>query len=366
VAYDGEHIVDDGAVLVTFNYRLGALGFLAHGGDGGEALRGNEGTRDQIALLRWLQRNVAAFGGDPKRVMLFGTSAGGGNICALMAAPSARGLFHAVAMQSSVPTGCELPTRADAQASTGRRVAEALGCSGPNSATCLRGKPMAEVVKAVPGSFGLFPRLYGPVVDGELIPEQPLQAIRQGRHQAVPTIIGNTSQETKQFVGSVGPVPDAASYSAAIGRVFGPAQAERIVAQYPATAFTCQSRRVARALSHSQSAPVYRYVFGHTLDNDAELKALGAVHTLEHAFFFPWRGNYKPTAADLAVQRLMLTHWTQLAAAGRMGTGPAGGWPASLPGDTALHIAQPARLQRDEGSARCDFWDTVQLPWPHL
>jgi para-nitrobenzyl esterase len=99
-------------------------------------------------MLRWLGRNVGAFGGDPSRVFLFGTSAGGGNICALMTSPLARGLFHGAAMQSSVPIGCEIQTLADAQSGTGRRVVKALGCdAAPDVAACLRTKDVGALVK---------------------------------------------------------------------------------------------------------------------------------------------------------------------------------------------------------------------------
>ena len=375
VQYNGDQLVPQGAVVVTFNYRLGALGFLAlDGGAGGNAgnLGGNYGSLDQVAMLHWVHRNIAAFGGDPQRVFLFGTSAGGGNLCALLTAPATRGLFHGVALQSSVPTGCELPTLADAQRGSGARVAAALGCT---DAACLRAKPMADVVRAVPGTFGVLPRLYGPNVDGELFPDQPIAIISRGAHAAVPVIVGNTARETAQFVNAVGPVTDAASYEAGVRKVFGDAT-ERIVATYPATAyptprdalvrlttdalFTCSSRRVARTLAAHQAAPVYRYVFDHALENDAEQRALGAVHTVEHPFFFGWKGSYRPTEADLGVQRLLTGHWTAVARDGRTE-----GWPVAVPDDRYLRVSATPAIAWDD-AARCDFWDTVKLPWPHL
>lgn len=185
VNYNGQQLAPEGVVYVSFNNRLGALGFLAHpalSAERAEKVSGNYGSLDQIAVLRWLQRNVAAFGGDPNRIMLFGTSAGGGSICALMTAPAARGLFHAAAMQSNVPTGCKMQTLAEAQSGTGQRVAQTLGCGGGDAAACLRGKSMAEVVRALPGTFGVLPRLYGPNVDGVLFAEQPAAVIARGAH----------------------------------------------------------------------------------------------------------------------------------------------------------------------------------------
>jgi len=382
VAYNGQKLVPEGVVYVSFNYRLGALGFLAHpalSAERAERVSGNYGSLDQIAMLRWLQRNIAAFGGDPQRITLFGTSAGGGNICTLMTAPTARGLFQRAAMASSVPTGCEIATLADVQDGTGRRVAQALGCEqGDTAAACLRGKGTAEVVRALPGTFGLFPRFYGPNVDGVVFPEQPLAAIARGAHSHMPVIIGNNAQETMQFVGSVGPLPDAASYEAAVRKVFGAEAAPRILAAYPPSAyatprdamvqlttdglFTCQSRRVARALAKAQGEPVHRYLFAHALENDPEQKALGAVHTVEHVFFFPWQGKYQPDASDLAVQQLMIGHWTALARDGQ----PRAGWPRATPGDSYLRFAGSAAAPAADDAAKCEVWDAVHLPWPHL
>lgn len=386
VRYSGGALVPQGVVLVTFNWRLGALGWLTHpalDAERPERVSGNYGLMDQIALLRWVRENISAFGGDPRKVFAFGTSAGGGDLCTLLATPSARGLLHGVALQASVPTGCELPTMQQAQAATGQRVVEALGCAmgrPAETAACLRGRPMTDLVRAVPGTFGVQPRLYGPVVDGSLVPEQPIAAIRADRHAAMPALVGNSARETQQFVDSFGPVPDAAAYAAAVQRHFGARDARRILAAYPLTPrsspretlvrlttdayFTCSSRRVARTLAAHQSQPVYRFLFDHALDNDAALRALGPVHTLEHVFLFPFSGKYSPSEAERALQRLMVGHWTSMARTGR----PQPGWPATGPGDRVLRIGPGPKAAEApvDAAARCDLWDTVTLPQPHL
>ena len=247
-------------------------------------------------MLQWINRNIAAFGGDASRVFLFGTSAGGGNICALMTSPLTRGLIHGVAMQSSVPAGCEIKTLAEDENDTGRRVAKAAGCdSAADIAACLRGKSATEIVKAVPGSFSVFARIYGPNMDGHVFPEQPIKTIAAQRHPAMPVIIGGTSRETWGWSSMVS---DEASYVAAIDKLFGAPARDRILKIYPMTAFpsaraafaqattdaqfTCVGRRVARTISKAQREPVFRYVFDHALENDPQLKALGANHTVEH------------------------------------------------------------------------------------
>lgn len=386
VRYNGHLLAPEGVIHVSFNYRLGALGFLAHpalSAERAQRISGNYGSLDQVAMLAWIQKNIAAFGGDPKRVMVFGTSAGGGNICALMTAPSARGLFQRAAMQSSVPTGCELPTLSVAESGTGARVAQALGCDGgPATAACLRGKSTADVVRALPGTFGVLPRLYGPNVDGHVFPRQPRALIERGAYNRVPVIIGNSTAETMQFVNAVGPVTDEASYEAAIGQVFGAGNMPRIRGAYPLAAystprealvrlttdalFTCQSRRIARLLSREQREPVYRYLFDHVLANDPAQLALGAVHTIEHAFLFAWEGSYVPTADDLSVQALMVSNWTRLARTGRLASWGSNAWPEQQRGDPFLRIAPTATVEAGDAGAQCDFWDTVPLPQPHL
>jgi para-nitrobenzyl esterase len=382
VNYNGEKLTPEGVVYVSFNYRLGALGFLAHAALSAQdehKVSGNYGSMDQIAMLQWVHQNISRFGGDPKRVMVFGTSAGGGNICTLMTAPGARGLVQRAAMHSSVPTGCEIQTLAEAESGTGQRVAQVLGCAQGNAAACLRSKTAAEIVRAVPGTFGVLPRIYGPNVDGRVFPEQPLAIISRGAHEHMPVIIGNATNETIQFVDAVGPVTDAASYDNAIAKTFGSGAVARIRAQYPAAdyptprqalvklttdaLFTCQSRRVARVLTGVQKEPVYRYLFAHALENDPEQKALGPVHTVEHPFFFPWQGTYRPTETDLAIQRLLIGKWTELARNGSINS-PL--WPAVSKNDAYLQIAATPQAKTGGADAHCDFWDGEKLPWPHL
>jgi para-nitrobenzyl esterase len=386
VAYNGATLVPQDVVFVSYNLRLGVLGFLAHpafDAERPEKISGNYGSLDQIAMLRWLKANIAVFGGDPNKIFLFGTSAGGGNICALLTSPLTRGLIHGVAMQSSVPMGCEIQTLADAEAGTGRKVAAATGCDkAADVAMCLRGKSVTEIVSAVPGTFTVLPRLYGPNMDGKIFPEQPLNLIAEGKYPPMPVIIGNTSEETVPWANSAGQVSDDASYGAAIEKVFGPAARDHILAAYPADAFTspraafvqlttdaeftCQSRRVARAISRVQKQSVYRYVFTHTQENsDPTMKA--AAHTIEHAFLFPGRGGYQPSEADRAIQRQMIGYWSRMAKSGDPNGGNDPQWPTVTPGnDSYLEINANTSAKNGPKTAKCDLWDTVTFPWPHL
>jgi para-nitrobenzyl esterase len=385
VRYNGGALVPSGVVFVSFNIRLGVLGFLAHpalDAERPERVSGNYGNLDQIAMLNWLKRNIASFGGDPQRIMLFGTSAGGGNICALISTPLARGLFQAAAMQSSVPTGCEIPSLADVEKGTGERVAKAVNCdSAADVAGCLRGKSMTEIVSAVPAVTNVFPRTYGPNMDGHVFPDQPINIIRRGAHSAMPIIIGNTADETLGWVQSGTPISDPQTYASEVEKVFGATARDRILATYPLSnypkpldafvrlttdgQFTCPSRRVARAFSKGQKQPVYRYLFSHTMENDPQFKA-GANHTMEHAFLFPFEGKYKPTEADLLVQRRMVDYWTRFARDRNPNDGAAEPrWPTAAR-DGYMELASLPLAKDATDHAHCDLWDSLPLKWPHL
>jgi para-nitrobenzyl esterase len=299
-----------------------------------------------------------------------------------MTSPLTRGLIHGVAMQSSVPNGCEIQTLDNARNGTGVKVAAAVGCeAAADVAACMRGKSTAEIVSAVPGTFTVLPRLYGPNVDGQIFPDQPLKLIMEGKYPPMPVIIGNTSEETMPWADTAGRVTDDASYAAAIDKVFGAVSRERILAQYPVKSyltprlafmrvttdseFTCQSRRVARAFSKMQREPVYRYIFTQAQENDPALKAAGVAHTVEHAFLFP--GKYQPAEAETAIQRQMAGYWARMARTGNPNGGSEPQWPAStLENDSYLEIGAATAAMKGPAEAKCDFWDTVPFPQPHL
>jgi len=287
-------------------------------------------------------------------------------------------------MESSVPVGCEMQTLADAENGSGGRVIKALACdTAPDIAACLRGKSVAEIISAVPGNFSVLPRVYGPNVDGHVFPDQPIKLIISRQYPPMPIIIGNTAGETKSWADSAGPITDQGSYATAIEKLFGAAARDRILAVYPANSyptpreafaqlttdaeFTCQSRRVARALSQARKEPVYRYLFNHALENAPQLKALGPTHTIEHPFFFAWKGKYRPSETDRAVQRHMVGYWTRMAKTGD----PAGGgdpeWPAYTPkNDAYLEIGATTAAKSGPAEAHCDFWDEIPLLRPHI
>jgi para-nitrobenzyl esterase len=378
----GTRLTKEGIILVTVNIRLGALGFLTHRALDAESERhisGNYGSQDHVLMLRWVNRNIEAFGGDPNRVFLFGTSAGGANICGLLTSPLARGLFHGVVMESSVPTGCEYSTREQAQSGTGARLVKALSCErGPDVATCLREKTARDIVRAVPAVTNLFPRTYGPVVDGHVFPEQPMKRLTEGQVAKVPVIMGNNLEEAASWVDALGPIQNADQYRDGLSRVFGKDLGDRVVAEYPVARyasprgaliraatdglFTCMTRRVTRALVASGAGPVYQYLFTHRLEHSRD----GAVgHSIEMPFIFQSWTGYTPGSSDITVSERMVQYWTQFAKTGN--PDPSNGWRAvSRVASPYMNLNERFEMKTDQADSHCEFWASVRLPSPHL
>lgn len=188
--YDGSSFARDGVVLVSINYRLGPLGFFAHPSLTKEArggATGNYGLMDQVAALQWVKRNIAAFGGDPGKVTVFGESAGGGDILMLMTAPSANGLFQQAIVESG--GGWSGPrSLADAEA-RGRAAAQAANLPAEATAAQLRALPVSAL------DAPAFRQASGPMLDGRLITTSPAEAFAAGREADLPLIIGSNAGE---------------------------------------------------------------------------------------------------------------------------------------------------------------------------
>jgi len=193
--YDGASFAEKGdVVVVTVNYRLGVFGFLDLSAYGGEdyADSGNCGMLDQVAALRWVRENIEAFGGDPDNVTIFGESAGSVSVSALLAMPAARGLFRKAIMQSG--TAKHTRTR-DAAAKVTVQYLDALGVR-PGELFRLHRLSADEMLKATEVFQA---RVWGPVRDGRILPENPEGAIREGAAKGIPVLIGNNRDEWRWF-----------------------------------------------------------------------------------------------------------------------------------------------------------------------
>ena len=205
--YEGKNLAAKGVVVVTVNYRLGPLGFLAHpllDAESASGTSGNYGLLDQIAALKWVQQNITAFGGDPSQVTIFGQSAGSRSVSLLLMSPLAKGLFKGAIAESGGPIiGSEYlsPAFNGDKANVGKMGQELARRLGSNQMadvlSDMRTKSAEEVVKAAACDTSLFADelFFAPVFDNWVLPDNPRTALREGRVHAVPVITGSTKNE---------------------------------------------------------------------------------------------------------------------------------------------------------------------------
>ena len=382
--YNGSTLASHGSsVVVTLNYRLGALGFMrasALANEDPHHSTGNYGLQDQLAALRWVQQNIGSFGGDPSKVMLFGESAGGTSVCDLYTSPLGKGLFAAAMIDSG---GCGAHTSiaiGDAVFST---VARNLGCdTAADPVSCLRAKPVNEVAVAYPTDYTqVMGFRWGGFLDGYVIPVDPYEAIKAGQQNHVPLIIGNTADEFSTLISHYVPVPitTAEAYGAEVTKRFGARLAPGILARYPSTAFAnpmsalvalltddamlCPARRVARAAAASQAQPVRRFLFTHHYESGPR-QTFGAGHAMDLAFEFhnlAAGGLNVPSAAELKLSDDMVSYWSAFAASGNPNRANLPDWkPYQPPEESTLSLDDSITPALGVRSAACDFWDGLR------
>jgi len=338
--YDGRSLARQGIVVVTLNYRLGALGFLAHPGLSRESPghgSGNYALLDVVAALEWVQRNIAAFGGDPGRVTVAGNSAGAAFIAHLMAAQRSRGLFSQVIAQSSSGVyRAEGPMRSLAEAeAAGERFAAEVGCP---DAAALRQVSAVELMAA--GDFGI-------VIDGRIVTADTQRAFEDGSQAACPMIVGTNLDDGANYT----PATAAAGLGAQANRLGELAAGFRLV--YP-SADPDQARASARdfvsdskfvfpvwqwAVTHEKTsgAPVWMYRFdrepplpaGLVLAPPMDGGGYGVFHTAELPYVFDSLGarDWDWAQADHHLARVMSAAWARFVATGDPSGGTTPSWP---------------------------------------
>jgi para-nitrobenzyl esterase len=381
--YDGANLAADGTVVVTINYRLGPLGFLAHPAlarrPGGPS--GNYGLMDQQAALRWVQRNIRAFGGDPHNVTIAGESAGGLSVLAHLVSRGSRGLFqHAIVQSGSFALNQQPLAAAEA---AGESFAAAAGCPD-QTARCLRQLPVSQLLypgAAIPG-----------VIDGKVLTESIGAALAAGRFARVPVLNGVNHDENRLFVtlgfpvvgGTNVPIPETPvtpdNYQRNIAAVLGVSatRAAQVAAEYPLGAydsapaafstlvsdvgFVCPAVQVDRWTS--RYVPTFAYQF----DDDAAPHVFTppgflppvATHGDELQYLFDLPNAGFPTPLDPAQQRLAATMraaWASFAATGNP-TSAAVPWPSFNAGSNALSLVSPQpQVESNFASLHhCAFW----------
>ncbi len=388
--YDGRYLSARGdVVVVTLNYRLGALGFLAHpdlNAESPHGVSGNYASLDQIAALTWVKDNISAFGGDPSRVMVFGESAGSVNTCVMLSSPLAEGLFSSALMQSANCAARPLETVMQ----DGERAVSISGCGDTEDVVaCMRELDALELVEGLPTAVGLGPGqptgderiTLGLNYDGWVLPEHPNAIIASGEHNDVPLVIGSNSDEMASTTINRIMVNTEEEYEATVNLIFGllvPDSTDRIVEAYPAadyespndaliqvltdSFFTCGTRAQAALVTESQASPVYRYFFSRRPElrnGDGR-----AQHGIELVYVFGTLVDipfYNPADGDLKVSEDMMDLWISVARDGQ--PMDSANWEAyEVERDNALEIAVPLATLEGVRTNKCDLWDGLFPP----
>ena len=332
--YDGRALARRGVVVITLNYRVGTLGFLATDAlvDAGDGGAGNFGLHDQLLALEWVRDNARAFGGDPDAVTIFGESACAVSVEIHVASPRSAGLFARAIAQSGGGGLSVADPQPDALL-RGAEIADALGCA-PSDLACLRSDTLSLAALVDAASSGPLTGLgtpnIGPHVDGVIVVAPSFERVRDGLASDVPFMIGSNADEALTFTRATS-IPTEAAFRTALGRIFAPAIVDALIALYPASAFGDSWKSAYDALfgeiafncpalaltdAASDGAPAFAYHFTWRL-RGAEM--LGSFHGLELFYVFGNLGElprYTPGDADHALIDAMQSAWVSFATTG--------------------------------------------------
>lgn len=350
--YDGSQFAKQGVVMVSFNYRLGRFGFFAHPAltksiDDREPL-GNYGYMDQIAALHWVKRNIRAFGGDPNSVTLFGESAGGASVLALMTSPLAKGLFNKAIIQSGGGRGALMPMRELHDDRPGLPSAESVGVAFARSAGIanagsddavtlakLRALPADKIVDKMNMST-MFNDTYvgGPIRDGQIVSDVPNVVIARGEQAKVPVMIGATSADIGMPRGR-NKAEVFATFGAYAGRAkaaydpHGNVQFDEISRQVASDRLMVEPARLITQLVSEQGLPAYQYRFSYVAAS-MRGQVPGAPHASDIPFVFDTvqaRYGSATVDSDRAMAAAALAYWVAFAKTGEPNVAHLPHWP---------------------------------------
>lgn len=341
---NGENLARKGVVVVSIAYRVGPLGFLAHpelSAENPNHVSGNYGLLDQIAALKWIKRNIAAFGGDPNRVTIFGESAGAISVSMLCASPLARGLFQGAISQSGGSFGPPRETTYPGENMKTLKQAEKEGIAylqraGVSSIAELRKLD----VDILPGGWGIGSAW--PIIDGYVIPDDQYKLYELGKYNDVPVLIGYNSDEGASFTW----VKSAEEFIAGVKTRYGK-YADTLLKAYPLdsgkvgrsarnlsrdAAFGWHTWAWARLQSKTGKSKVYYYYFDQHPDypKDSPRYGYGSPHAQDVPYVFQTLNKANPelTQADFILSETMATYWTNFAKYGHPNSKEVPEWPA--------------------------------------
>lgn len=370
-----EALARHGVVVVTFNYRLGPLGFLAHPALSRESERqisGNYGLLDQLAVLRWVQTNIAGFGGNPANVTVFGQSAGASSGAGvLMVSPLAQGLFHRIIAQSAGTTGTFGPKPRLRASYYGLASAEAAGESMAADIAQLRAMSAEEVL----AKLTIFPTFstgwhYSPVIDGYVLPDDPGVLLGTSRQAQVPLLIGHNADEA--FFYRSGAPTTISGYREFVGKLFPAQLADAVLKRYPAETdaqateavlhmfsdyrFVTPTVLTARAASKVTGVYMYRFSRVSPLNQSTWR---GAAHGTEIPYVFDHVAGdgSQYEAVDQTLSNAMLGAWVQFAKTGNPNGASLPKWPAyAAPKYEVLEYGNEIAVGSNADNAAVDFF----------
>jgi para-nitrobenzyl esterase len=384
--YNGRNLAQKGVVVVTINYRLGPLGFFVHPLLSRESVQhtsGNYGLVDQIAALKWVQKNIAAFGGDPDRVTIFGQSAGSRSVTLLMISPLSAGLFQRAIAESGGPIiGSEYlnPSFNGNPANVskmGQKLTATLGCDKADDVlAAMRAKPAKELLEAADCKTSVFDYealFFAPVFDGWALPLDPLAAYSDGQQHDVPIIVGSTGNEGNIYLADETDLSvEKYKYFLKVrfpdnsGKAFEmfPAPKARDVApaidKLLTVAANAQPARLVAQSMAPKKSKAYLYQFTRRPDTVLARK-LGVHHGIELAYVF---GNMTKAEgyhdADLELSNKMMDYWVNFANTGDPNGKGLAYWPAyESKSDLNLEFSDTIHTNQHLFKKECDFISRV-------
>ncbi|HEX3701472.1 MAG TPA: carboxylesterase family protein [Phenylobacterium sp.] len=357
--HDGTEFAKKGVITVSLNYRLGHAGFFAHPALDKEGHTANYGLADQVAALKWVKANIAAFGGNPDNVTIFGESAGGISVLYLMLAPQARGLFEKAIGESSFPRH-EPYSMAKADG-MGERAAKAAGVDGADgkTAAALRALPLSKL----PYEGGFTERAQ-PILDGKLIASGITEGFAAGRQANVPLIVGGNSNEASLFrpkVEQFDALPAAVQTAAkAAYDPKGTGDKLRTINEMVTDQYITEPDRNLARLDTKAGAPVWLYFFSFVPEK-TRATSQGAGHVTEVRFVFGGdKQHFLPE--EVALSKSMNAYWAAFAKAGNPDSAGGVAWPRF---DTAHEAslefgAEGPKPREHQFKARLDFTESTQ------